>query len=110
MDYIDLQSEAYIGQYPFEEFEKAEEKYLENLAVLQKEQMQFYDNGFYRAVQCFPKTVDDVYNSNIYSISGFYQDDYPFDKWEEEYETWLYMQTWEKQKQDKVNAYLAWRS
>lgn len=60
--------------------------------------MQFYSSGFYRTVDWFPEMVDDVYNKNMYTISCFYHGDYSFDNWEEEYDSWLYVQAQKNKK------------
>ena len=73
------------------EFENAENCYLEELAFLHKEHMQLVSEGLICGSQFWPNTIDEVYNKNMYGISCFYFGDYPFDKWEEDYECYLYM-------------------
>jgi len=36
-----------------------------------------------------PETILDVYCSNLYALSSFYDGDFPFDAWEEAFDNWL---------------------
>jgi len=51
--------------------------------------MQWFELGFVKTMDFMPKTVMDVYCSNLYALSWFYNGDFPFDEWEEAFDNWL---------------------
>jgi hypothetical protein len=55
--------------YPFDQYDCEESKYLQRLAFLHREQLFLYNNGLVWTMNFVPETVDDVYNNNAYCIS-----------------------------------------
>jgi hypothetical protein len=54
--------------------------------------MYFVESGLLNEHDFLPETMEDVYNTNLYSMSWFYEGCYPFDTWEDNYDHWLYDQ------------------
>lgn len=71
------------------EYEHALDKYLERLVNLHFEWLEWYADGFVQTMDFIPETVDEVYHSNMYCLSWFYEGAYPFENFDEEYENWL---------------------
>jgi len=65
------------------------EQYLEDLVFHYIEHMSWYDMGFVRTKDFMPENVDEVYNSNLYCMSWFYNGALLFDTFELQYENWL---------------------
>jgi hypothetical protein len=54
-----------------------------------------------------PETVQDVYLNNLYALSWFYDEYYPFNTYEFEKDSYLYVQSFLKQRDDEADAALA---
>lgn len=74
---------------PSESLDVPYEQYLEDLVLHYVEHMSWYELGFIDTEDFMPKTVDDVYNSNLYYMSWFYKGVLPSDTFELQYEEWL---------------------
>jgi len=89
-----------VIDHSFDEFDKSESKYLEELALLHEEHLWNCNEGFISGKEFWPEAVEDVYNVNTYTMSCFYYGHYPFDLWEEEYDSYLYVQVCEAAAED----------
>lgn len=77
---------------PFEDYDVQHVPYLQRLVLLHSEHMYLYERGLMNNQDFLPETVDDVYHKNMFSMSWFYEDCYPFDTCEDDYDHWLYDQ------------------
>jgi len=75
--------------YFFEEYEDQFAEYLERLVNLHLERLDWYDSGFVSTMDFIPETADEVYHSNMYCLSWFYDGVYPFECSDKEYENEL---------------------
>jgi hypothetical protein len=94
-------------EYPFEDYDLGEEQYSGGVALLHKKHMQYFYLGYVTSKNFLPETVQDVYINNLYALSWFYDRHYPFDTYESEKDSYLYVQSFLKQRDDKADAALA---
>ena len=80
---------------PFLDYERAESEYTGKLAISHAENLRLYQQGLVTKVSIDIAGVDDVHASNLYALSIFYNGEYPFDRYEEELEEWLYKKSLE---------------
>ena len=91
-----MQYEYYAeNTYPFLDYKRAESEYTGNLAISHAENLRLYEQGLVTKVSIDLAGVEDVYASNLYALSIFYDGEYPFDRYEEELEEWLYKKSFE---------------
>jgi hypothetical protein len=92
------------SEYPFEDYDATEEQYTRQLALLHKEHMEYFFHGLFTTEDFMPKTVQDVYYSNVYALSWFYDDVYPFDSYEFQKDSFLFQLCFEKMIEDAVDV------
>jgi hypothetical protein len=85
------------SEYPFEDYDATEEQYTRQLALLHKEHMEYFFHGLF--------TTGDY--SNVYALSWFYDDVYPFDSYEFQKDSFLFQLCFEKMIEDVVNVEFA---
>lgn len=78
--------------YNSKRLQRVEDEYLQHLAFLHNEYMEWCREGYTEGSQFWPDTIDDVYNKNTYAMSSLYHGDYPFDNLEDEHDKYLYVQ------------------
>jgi hypothetical protein len=86
-----------------EDYETAWEQYIGDLSLRHKEHMQYFLLGLLSRENFMRETVDDVYMSNIYAMSWFYNGAYPFDSYEADKDSYLYEQAFSKMIEDEVD-------
>jgi len=65
----------------FDQYELELNEYLEHLVDLYMDRLVLYNRGIVGSLDFMP---DDVYHSNLYCMSWFYEDGYPFEELEDE--------------------------
>lgn len=65
----------------FEQYELELNEYLEHLVDSYMDRLVLYNRGIVGSLHFMP---DDVYHSNLYCMSWFYEDGYPFEELEDE--------------------------
>jgi hypothetical protein len=80
--------------YPFEDYDHDEEQYLGELTLRHLEHMEYFILGFYSNQKFVQEAVHDIYISNVYAMSWFYNGAYPFDSYEADIECYLYEQAY----------------
>ena len=78
--------------YPFEEYDDGELQYTMDLVFRHKDHMEKYNMGLLNTQNFIPESVNDVYIMNLYMMSWFYNNVYPFDSYEAGRESYLYDQ------------------
>ena len=77
-----------MNSYPFEEYDDGELQYTMDLVFLHRDHMDKYKMGLLNSQNFM--SVNDVYIRNLYTMSWFYNDVYPFDSYEAGRESYLY--------------------
>lgn len=92
--------------YPWEGYDAAYDHYLKSLIHIHNDHMYYYNWGCFLTKDFQPKTINDVYNNNLYSISWFYHGCYKFDTFEVAYESSLYKETQDHRMNEESLEYL----
>ena len=79
-----------LTYYPFEEYDEGEVQYTMDLVFRHRDHMEAYNIGLLKTKNFIPESVSDVYIMNLYTMSWFYNDVYPFDSYEAGREPYLY--------------------
>lgn len=73
----------------FEQYEMELNKYLEHLVDLYLDRLILYNRGVVGTLDFMPESMHDVYHGNLYCMSWFYDDVYPFEGLEDDIDAWL---------------------
>jgi len=73
----------------FEQYETKLNEYLHHLVDLHMDRQILYNMGVVGSFDFVPESMHDVYHSNLYYMLWFYEDEYPFERWDNEYDSWL---------------------
>jgi len=73
----------------FDQYERELNEYLEYLVDLYMDRLVLYNWGIVGSFDFMPETLHDVYHSNLYCMSWFYEDGYPFEGLEDELDSEL---------------------
>jgi hypothetical protein len=66
--------------------------------------MEYFFHGLFTTGDFMPETVQDVYYSNVYALSWFYDDVYPFDSYKFQQDSFLFQLCFEKMIEDAVDV------
>jgi len=73
----------------FAQYEMELNKYFKHLVDLYMDWLILYNLGIVGSLDFLPESVDDVYHNNLYCMSWFYEDVYPFEMLEDDIDCWL---------------------
>ena len=79
-----------MNYYPFEEYDEGELQYTMDMVFRHRDHMEAYSMGLLTTANFIPESVSEVYITNMYTMSWFYNDTYPFDSYEAGREAYLY--------------------
>jgi hypothetical protein len=71
IDHCHVQNNEDSWHYPFEDYERSEEQYTRDLALLHKECIEYFSLGFFSSLNFRPKTVEDVTQTTCMPCRGF---------------------------------------
>jgi len=72
----------------FDQYETELNEYLEHLVDLYLDQLILYNRGIVGSLDFMPESMHNVYHSNLYYMSWFYEDVYHNERWEDDYDSW----------------------
>lgn len=73
----------------FDQYESDLNNYLKHLVDLYMDRLVLYNRGVVGSLDFMPDSLHDVYHSNLYCMSWFYDDVYPFESLEDDIDACL---------------------
>ena len=79
-----------VYAYPFEEYDDGKLQYTRDLVFRHLDHIEQYNIGLMKTQNFILESVNDIYIMNLYTMSWFYNDVYPFDSYEADRDSYLY--------------------